>query len=122
SGSRHSCGSFWERRYPVADEGRAFSFLRINQRPAKPRTVGLTEMRGPYYSLLGPHYLQDILETFGASVDILKFAGGSLVLMPRTALRNLIDLCHHHQVLVSTGGFLEFVLPQGSAAVERTLT
>ena len=36
-------------------------------------------------------------------------------------LRDLIDLCHRHQVLVSTGGFLEYVLPQGTAAVERTL-
>ncbi len=105
----------------MADDGRAFPFLRVNQRPAKPRTTGLTEMRGPYYTPLGPRYLQDILETFGAAVDILKFAGGAFVLMPRKALRDLIDLCHRHQVLVSTGGFLEYVLPQGAAVVERTL-
>jgi phosphosulfolactate synthase (CoM biosynthesis protein A) len=105
----------------MADDGRAFSFLRVNQRPAKPRTTGLTEMRGPYYTPLGPRYLQDILETFGAAVDILKFAGGAFVLMPRKSLRDLIDLCHRHQVLVSTGGFLEYVLPQGAAAVERAL-
>jgi hypothetical protein len=28
---------------------RSFSFLRVNQRKAKPRTRGLTEIRGPYY-------------------------------------------------------------------------
>src|SRR5207244_5949821 len=110
-----------ERRCLMADDGRAFPFLRVNRRPAKPRTTGLTEMRGPYYTPLGPRYLQDILETFGAAVDHLKFAGGALVLMPRKALRDLIDLCHRHRVLVSTGGFLEYVLPQGEAAVERTL-
>src|SRR4051794_1412507 len=105
----------------MADDGRAFPFLRINQRAAKPRTAGLTEIRGPYYTPLGPRYLQDLLETFGTAVDILKFAGGSLVPMPRRALRDLIDLCHRHQVLVSTGGFLEYVLPQGTDAVDRAL-
>src|SRR2546423_6569215 len=106
---------------PAKMDERAFAFLRLNERPPKPRSRGVTEMRGPYYTPLGPRYLQDILETFGDAVDILKFAGGALVLLPRKALRDLIDLCHRHQVLVSTGGFLEYVLPQGSAAVERTL-
>src|SRR5262245_33848007 len=40
-------------------------------------------------------------------------------LMPETAVRNLIELCHHHNVLVSTGGFLEHVLAQGSDAVRQ---
>ena len=90
----------------MADDERAFSFLRVNPRPPKPRTTGLTEIRGPYYTPLGPRYLQDVLDTFGSAVDILKFAGGSFALMPRQALRDLIDLCHRHQVLVSTGGFI----------------
>lgn len=33
----------------VADE-RAFSFLRVNERQRKPRTEGITEIRGPYYT------------------------------------------------------------------------
>src|SRR5262249_21901105 len=105
----------------MADDERAFSFLRVNPRPPKPRSVGLTEIRGPYYTPLGPRYLQDVLDTFGSAVDILKFAGGSFALMPRQALRDLIDLCHRHQVLVSTGGFIEYVLTQGPAAVDRYL-
>ena len=28
-------------------------FLRVNERPPKPRTVGVTEIRGPYYTALG---------------------------------------------------------------------
>jgi phosphosulfolactate synthase (CoM biosynthesis protein A) len=68
---------------------------------------------------MGPRYLQDILETIGQYVDALKFAGGSFALMPRQAVRELIDLCHAHQVLVSTGGFIEFVLGQGADAVHR---
>jgi phosphosulfolactate synthase (CoM biosynthesis protein A) len=100
---------------------RAFDFLRINERPSKPRLRGVTEIRGPYYTPMGKHYLQDILETMGAYVDALKFAGGSFALMPRQAVRELIDLCHVHNVLVSTGGFIEFVLSQGAEAVQRYL-
>jgi phosphosulfolactate synthase (CoM biosynthesis protein A) len=100
---------------------RAFAFLRVNQRQAKPRTRGLTEIRGPYYTPLGKRYLQDVLETMGAYVDILKFAGGSFALMPHAALAELIDLCHAHGVRVSTGGFIEYVLTQGAEAVRRYL-
>ena len=100
-------------------EARAFDFLRLNQRAAKPRTRGITEIRGPYYTPLGRHGLEDILSTVGSYVDALKFAGGSFALMPRRAVRELIDLCHTHDVLVSTGGFIEHVLSQGPEAVHR---
>src|SRR5438132_3203082 len=98
---------------------RAFAFVRVNQRSAKPRLRGVTEIRGPYYTPMGKRYLQDVLETMGAYVDALKFAGGSFALMPRQAVRELIDVCHIHHVLVSTGGFIEFVLGQGADAVHR---
>jgi phosphosulfolactate synthase (CoM biosynthesis protein A) len=98
---------------------RAFSFLRINERSLKPRTTGLTEIRGPYYTPLGKRHLEDILETMGEYVDSLKFAGGSFSLMPRPALIELLKICHDHDVLVSTGGFLEYVLTQGPNAVDK---
>src|SRR4030043_1343039 len=98
---------------------RAFSFLRINERQSKPRQRGVTEIRGPYYSPMGKRYLEDILETMGAYVDVLKFAGGSFSLMPRKAVKELLDICHSHNVLVSTGGFIEHVLTQGPDAVSR---
>jgi phosphosulfolactate synthase (CoM biosynthesis protein A) len=104
---------------PADPGGRAFDFLRLNQRPGKPRRRGLTEIRGSYYTPLGKRYLADVLETMGAYVDILKFGGGSFSLLPRKVLRELIDLCHAHDVLVSTGGFIEYVLTQGSDAVHR---
>src|SRR5437899_3561860 len=97
----------------------AFSFLHANHRPRKPRTRGVTEIRGPDYSVLGPRYLRDVLDTMGEHVDALKFAGGSFTLMPETALRELIEIAHEHDVLVSTGGFIEHVLTQGPDAVER---
>jgi phosphosulfolactate synthase (CoM biosynthesis protein A) len=98
---------------------RAFSFLKVNERPPKPRTRGVTEIRGPYYTPMGKRYLQDILETMAEYVDSLKFAAGSFSLMPREAVKELIDLCHQYDVLVSTGGFIEYVLTQGPAAVSR---
>src|SRR5262244_1954330 len=102
------------RRRAMVDEERAFAFLRVNRRGDKPRSRGVTEIRGPYYTPMGPRYLQDVLETMGAYVDSLKFAGGSFALMPRRAVKELIDLCHKHHVLVSTGGFIERVLAYGA--------
>lgn len=40
-----------------------FGFVRHNKRPPKPRKVGVTEIRGPYYSAMGTNYLQDVLDT-----------------------------------------------------------
>src|SRR5687767_15450562 len=99
--------------------GTAFDFLRRNDRDPKPRTRGITEIRGPYYTPFGKRALQDILETMGPWVDALKFAGGSFTLMPERALEELIALCHEHGVLVSTGGFMERVLTQGPDAVTQ---
>jgi len=96
----------------------AFAFLKTNERPSKPRQRGLTEIRGPYYTPMGKRYLHDILETMGPYIDSLKFAGGSFSLMPREALQELLHLCHQYDVLVSTGGFIEFVLTQGREAVD----
>jgi phosphosulfolactate synthase (CoM biosynthesis protein A) len=106
---------------PTDAAGRAFDFLRVNPRPAKPRTRGVTEIRGPYYTPVGKRYLEDVLETMGAYVDAFKFGGGSFCLMPRPVVKELIDLCHAHDVRVSTGGCIEYVLPQGADAVRRYL-
>src|SRR6266446_4848518 len=101
---------------------RSFPFLRVNEREDKPRKRGLTEIRGPYYSVVGRRYLEDLFETMGGYVDSLKFAGGSFTLMPEGAVREIVDLCHKHDVLVSTGGFIERVLVQGSEAVRQYIT
>ncbi len=100
-------------------DGRAFDFVKMNRRERKPRTRGITEIRGPYYTPMGRRYLEDVLETMGEYVDTLKFAGGSFALMPRQRLKELLDVCHQHDVLVSTGGWMEYVLTQGPEAVER---
>ena len=63
-------------------ETERFDSIKVNERPPKPRSRGVTEIRGPYYTPMGKRYLQDVLETMGAYVDSLKFAGGSFSLMP----------------------------------------
>lgn len=98
---------------------RGFTFIHINEREEKPRTRGITEIRGPYYTPMGKRYLEDVLETMGAFVDSLKFAGGSFTLMPPKALQEIIELAHRHNVMVSTGGFIEHVLTQGPEMVNR---
>jgi phosphosulfolactate synthase (CoM biosynthesis protein A) len=100
---------------------RSFDFLPLNEREGKPRKRGITEMRGPYYAPVGKRYLLDILETMGSYIDIFKFSGGSFSLMPKKAVQELIDTCHDHDVLVSTGGFIERVLTHGEDAVDRYL-
>jgi phosphosulfolactate synthase (CoM biosynthesis protein A) len=102
-----------------ADSGRAFDFLKINDRPPKPRARGITEVRGPYYFAYGKRHLHDILETMSEYIDSMKWAGGGFSLMPRKVVREMNDLCHQFNVLVSTGGFIEYVLTQGKEAVAR---
>ncbi|HOK44339.1 MAG TPA: phosphosulfolactate synthase [Bryobacteraceae bacterium] len=103
----------------MSDSDRAFPFLTLNDRPAKPRKTGVTEIRGPYYTPMGKRYLEDVLETMAAWVDSLKFAGGSFTLMPRKAVRELIETAHRYDVLVSTGGFIEHVLAHNAGAVDQ---
>src|SRR2546421_11540683 len=95
---------------------RSFPFLPVNERGNKPRKRGLTEIRGPYYSVVGRRYLEDLFETMGAYVDSLKFAGGSFTLIPEQAVRDIIELCHKNYVLVSTRGFFEHGPAQGGEA------
>src|SRR5438477_4959654 len=104
-----------------SEDERGFQFLKTNPRQPKPRTHGVTEIRGPYYTVMGRRYLEDVLETMGPYVDNLKYAGGSFSLMPRKVVHELNDLCHAHEVQVSTGGFIEYVLTQGAAAVSAYL-
>ncbi|SRR5579875_3472972 len=103
----------------MSDNDRAFPFIKVNERDRKPRKRGITEIRGPYYSPMGRRYLTDVLETMGDYVDSLKFAGGSFALMPLKAVKELIDTAHEFNVLVSTGGFIEYVLTQGPDAVRQ---
>lgn len=96
-----------------------FNFIRTNIRDKKPRKHGITEIRGPYYSVMGKRYLEDVLETMSSYIDSLKFAGGSFTLYSNAALKEIVDLAHRYDVMISTGGFIEYVLTQGPSAVDK---
>lgn len=101
----------------LEDRDAGFGFVRSNPVAPKPRSRAVTEIRGPYYSVMGPSYLSDVLETMVTHVDGLKFAGGSFSLFPEGPLRQLIDLAHAHDVYVSTGGWIEHILASSGGDV-----
>ncbi|CAG8079925.1 unnamed protein product [Penicillium olsonii] len=88
------------KRVTLLEDTNGFGFARSNPRPGKPRSKGVTEIRGPYYSV------------------------GSFSLFHEKALRELIDLAHSYGVYVSTGGWAEHLLthPDPNAVFDRYLT
>ncbi|HKH20840.1 MAG TPA: phosphosulfolactate synthase [Gammaproteobacteria bacterium] len=99
----------------------SFDFIPRAYRPEKPRSVGLTEIRGPYYSTYGTRHLADVLDVAGQWVDGVKWAGGSFALLPREQVRAFSDLTHKHDAYISAGGWIETVLRYGPEAVEKYL-
>ncbi|KAI5656875.1 hypothetical protein M9H77_25668 [Catharanthus roseus] len=92
------------------------SFFEDEDRPEKPRKYGVTEMRGPHYSLFSQGLLQDVFESMGQFVDGLKFSGGSHSLLPETFIREVTKMAHKHNVYVSTGDWAEHLLRKGPSA------
>lgn len=97
----------------------AFEWLQRNERSPKPRKTGLTEIRAAYYTNFGLGYFKDILETAGNYVDSIKFAGGSFTFMNPEKIKAINNLAHQYGTLVSTGGFIEYVLTKGKDAVKK---
>lgn len=104
---------------PNAESHASLPFLHLNDRPAKPRASGLTEIRGPYYSTVGPRYFEDLLTIASPYVDWLKIPGPGIALLPRAALMQIAEICHAHDVQLSAGGLIEFVVTRGPNAVDK---
>ncbi|OBT50045.1 hypothetical protein VE04_09081 [Pseudogymnoascus sp. 24MN13] len=107
----------------LEDKDQGLGFIRSNPHAPKPRKLGLTEMRGPYYSAYGTRHLEDVFETMGTHVDGLKFAGGSFAVMPEERVREMTEVAHRNGVYVSTGGFIEHILTHADvhSVVDRYL-
>ena len=105
----------------MTQDKKAFDFVKISELPPKPRQNGIIEIRGPYYTAVTISYLQDLLDMWGDYIDGFKFAGGSQRLLSVGMLKKIINICHNHNVYVSTGGFVEKVIVQGTEAVDRYL-
>src|SRR6266704_1485646 len=102
-------------------QSKTFDFVKLVELSPKPRDKGVIEIRGPYYSSVSYGYLKDLLDDWSEYVDGYKFAGGSMRLLPRETTRKIISLCHDYGVYVSTGGFVERVIVEGSDVVDRYL-
>ncbi len=100
---------------------KAFNFINLAEKPQKPRSKSVIEIRGPYYYPVTPNYVKNLLETYSEHIDGFKFAGGSPRLISKDLVKKFIKLCHDHNVYVSTGGFIERVIVQGSKAVDEYL-
>ena len=97
----------------------AFDFIKIGKLPPKPRSKSMLEIRGPYYSSITDDYLEGLLENWSEYFDGYKFAGGSFRLLPEERLKRIIKMCHDHDVYISTGGFIERVLLEGTDVVNK---
>lgn len=100
---------------------RSFSFVDLKTLPPKPRTKGLTEIRGPYYEAFSIQQLKDLLETWGYYIDGFKFAGGTQSLLEGNQVKRFTDIAHEHQVYVNTGGFIERIVIQDPKKVDAYL-
>jgi phosphosulfolactate synthase (CoM biosynthesis protein A) len=98
---------------------RALPSVWVNQREERPRKSGITEVRGPYYTIAGPRYLEDLFEIAGPYIDWLKIPGPAIALMPRDTLVGIAKLSHAAGVKMSAGGLIEKVVTQGPRAVEQ---
>lgn len=91
---------------------RNFSFLDLKELPPKPRQIGLTEVRGPYYEAFTVQQFADLVETWGYYIDGLKFAGGIQALLSPKIVKEFIKIAHHCDIYVNTGGFIERIVIQ----------
>ncbi|MCO5574094.1 hypothetical protein L7F22_027871 [Adiantum nelumboides] len=69
----------------------------------------MTEIRSPYYFVVGPLCIQDILEANGHFIDGLKFKGGSASLMPKYCLKEIADMVHWAEHLLMKGPSNDFL-------------
>ena len=93
---------------------KAFPFIRVAARPAKPREEGLTIVadRG-----MGPGRLSDLLESAGSWIDFFKVAIGAWRLQDESFLRRKLERLAEHGVRTFIAGdAIEAAVVQGVAA------
>jgi len=92
-------------------EDKAFPFITIPGRSAKPRQRGLTIMADKGTPL---NYLDDLLDMAGDYVDWVKIGISSPRIYTRDHLRKKIEICHKHDVQVFIAGDVtEMAVMQG---------
>lgn len=102
----------------VEESTRSIPSLALNEREPKPRKTGITEVRGQYYTITGPRYLEDLFEVAGEWIDWLKIPGPGIALTPPRTLHRIAELCRAADVRLGGGGLIEKVVTQGPRAVD----
>jgi phosphosulfolactate synthase len=93
-------------------ETKAFGFLRVPTRSAKPRSHGLTILSDKH---LGPRAVEDLLETGADYLDWVKVSMGSARVLTEDVLRQKITLYRAADVRVLlTGDVFELAVNQGA--------
>jgi phosphosulfolactate synthase (CoM biosynthesis protein A) len=100
-------------------EKKAFEFMKLPKLQSKPRKKGIVEIRGPYYTSITFDWLRGLLHDWSDWFDGYKFAAGSFRLLDASTLKSIINLCHDHDVYVSTGGAVERYIIEGPEMVDR---
>ncbi len=92
-------------------EDKAFGFVKIPPRTAKPREHGLTVMAD---KRLGPRMMEDVFELAGDYVDWVKFGISAPRIHSRETLKKKIDICHANDVKAFIAGdVFEMAIMQG---------
>ena len=94
-------------------EDKAFNFIRVAPRPAKPRNHGMTLVadRG-----VGMHAQEDLLQSAGDFVDMVKIGIGAFRLQTEDFLKQKIDALHANDVEVFfAGDLMEAAFLQGKS-------
>ena len=66
--------------------------------------------------------MQDLFETVGPAIDGIKFVGGSLHVLTRTAAVELVEISHTRFVYVCESGLLQHALAQVQGFQAHTCT
>lgn len=97
-------------------ERKAFEFVPVPNRMAKPRTRGITFVEDAYFSHLGLSGARDLMQCAGECIDIIKLAATTTRYQSRDFVKQKIAIYREHGVDVFVGGlFLEIALAKGVA-------
>ena len=92
---------------------KAFEFLPMPERSAKPRSAGLTMVID---TGLGYRYTEDLLEICADYIDLWKLGWATTQLQPLDVVRRKVELLRSHDISVCNGGtLLELSEHQGRA-------
>ncbi|CAE6184879.1 unnamed protein product [Arabidopsis arenosa] len=103
-----------QRKWRLTTDGRVSRRTKIVHRSLAVTVLRRCEV--PHYSVLSQNLLQEIFESMGQFVDGLKFSGGSNSLIPKSFIKQAIEMAHEHGVYVSTGDWAEHMLRSGPSA------